>query len=620
MNYWEINSSVIRDKFPGLLEQIADSEVPYDGDIQAEVSASGSPTLTVKGRYVHSPRDPMREARRLAETITGSGAVVILGFGLGYAAEAAAEKAAHQPIIIVEAHKGLLKKAFETRNLAVFLSENQLIFVVGGAGDGVIGALQFCESRFHGKEDTPSLIRNSALTKLDENWYAQVERHIKVWVSKDDINMATLRRFGKRWVRNLARNVTAIRDLPGIEPLAGILHTPPLPVFLAAAGPSLDEVVPFFPEIYKRCVIVGVDTSLRLLLRSGIDPDFTVVVDPQYWNWRHLDRSPALRTCLIAESAVYPPVLIHPFARRLLCSSLFPLGKFIEDQLDPKGRLGAGGSVATTAWDFARFLGASAVWIGGLDLSYPGLKTHFKGALFEDRALAESNRFNPVESWSVRSLREGQPFFAPSAAGGVVLTDRRLSLYAAWFENRFQDTLEMRNYRLSGEGIAISGLSTASIEELLSLPIQRPEIDQRLSAVFAQIDKDFSSLPCSSQRNAQYQGIMKELLTGLIQLKGWAEDAAGLAERAYRRYRNSKSPPSPQEQDHIAKKLDRTNKRINESPVKEVASFLFPPVSALETSLESTETEPFFRYLELSAKLYRSIDEVVGYHLEALGK
>jgi len=41
------------------------------------------------------PRDPVREARRLAETLdaAGQGPVVVMGFGLGYGAEAAAEKA-----------------------------------------------------------------------------------------------------------------------------------------------------------------------------------------------------------------------------------------------------------------------------------------------------------------------------------------------------------------------------------------------------------------------------------------------------------------------------------------------------------------------------------------------
>jgi hypothetical protein len=608
MKYWETNRAIIQDKFPGLLEQIAADEVPYD--IQVEAGSSGAPGLAVNGLHVHSLRDPIREARRLAETIAEAGPVVILGFGLGYTAEAAAEKAGNRPIIIAEARGGLLKKALETRDLRSFLLEHQLIFVIGGPADGIIEALQFCSQ---GKAAVPSLIRNRTLMKLDEDWYSQVERRIALWISKDDVNMATLRRFGKRWVRNLARNLTVIRDIPGVERLKGILPSA-LPVFLAAAGPSLDESIPYLPEIRKRCVIVAVDTSLRLLLRAGIDPDFAVVVDPQYWNSRHLDQAPAPRTCLIAESAVYPPVLKHPFERIFLCSSLFPLGRFIEDRLDFKGRLGAGGSVATTAWDFARILGTSAVWIAGLDLAYPDLKTHFKGARFEDRALAESTRLNPLETRSVRALRDGCPFPAVSAAGGAVLTDRRLSLYAAWFENRIQTAPGLRTFRLSGEGIAIPGLATASPEELLGYPLRRDEINRCLREAFARTDADFGDPDRTTLRNRQYQSALIELLAGLNQLKIWSDEAARTAGRVYRQ----KRLPSPQDHDRILKKLAETDKRIRESAVKDVAGFLFPPVEELESALECTEREPFFRYLELSAKLYQSLAESAGYTLEVL--
>jgi hypothetical protein len=279
--------------------------------------------------------------------------------------------------------------------------------------------------------------------------------------------------------------------------------------------------------------------------------------------------------------------------------------------------------VATTAWDFARTLGTSAIWIAGLDLSFPDLKTHFKGALFEDRALAESTRLNPVETWSVRALRDGSPFPGLGAQGGSVLTDRRLSLYATWFEHRFKDFPALSNYRLFPEGLAISGLMNASIEELLALPVRREEIDQRLGAVFAQVDAAFQGSEAVQDRAAKYQAALGTLLGGLEQIKSLAEEAAETAEKVYRRCKNQKGKQggflSPQEQERIFRKLDETNKKIAESTVKDVAGFLFPPIAALEASLESPEGESFSRYLELSAKLYRSLSEAAGYNLEVLG-
>jgi hypothetical protein len=665
--------SLLSRLFPGLAEELEKpgggageeglgEEKPRDGELRVETAVSRSPTLVFRGRYVHSARDPVREARRLAETLPlpgavpvgggagpggqGGGPVVILGFGLGYTAEAAAERAPGRPLVLVERRREILKKALETRNLDRFLSENRIVFVVGGSGEAVSGALSLFTGP-GGAEAPPEILKNRALTELDADWYARVEGRIRAWASRDEVNAATLRRFGKRWVRNLARNLEAIRDVPGVRGLEGLLageggsgkgpagNGPPgIPVFLAAAGPSLDLVGPLLKEIRKRCVMVAVDTSLRFILSRGIDPDFAVAVDPQYWNARHLDRSAGERTWLIAESAVYPPVLRHLFRGSFLCRSLFPLGRFIEDRVDPKGALGAGGSVATSAWDFARLLGTPAVWIAGLDLSFPELKTHFRGALFETRSHAESGRRLPAETWSVRALRDGQPLTAPAAGGGEVLTDRRLSLYAAWFANRFREYPETRSYSLSPGGLAIPGLELASPEALLALPERREEIDQRLEGIEA-IRRDFFSPERAPARAERYRLAKSRLLEGLAEIARQARSAASLAREALgsgggalERRPGGKSPArglGRAERERLLGKLDAALEAIRNSEVKDVAGFLFPPQGAGRTEGSAGLSgdaaggrDPFARYLEASAGMYQDLAEAAEYQLEVL--
>ncbi|MDR1618555.1 MAG: DUF115 domain-containing protein, partial [Treponema sp.] len=387
MNHWEKNIGIIRRLYPGLADQLegaggsaasggtAGGEMEdgeWDGDekdILIRDAASGDPTMIIRGIHVHSNRDPRREGRRAAEGAAGEGPLVILGFGLGYGAEAAALLDPDRPLIVVERHVTVLRRALECRDLSRFLAPGKIVFVPGGSGEAAGAALRLFEGR--DPAERPALLKNRALTALNEGWYAAVEHRVSVQASRDDVNTATLRRFGKRWVRNLAKNMTAIRDIPGISGLAGLAaapagrgpaasaaaEDPPIPVFLAAAGPGLDRAGPLLGEIAARCIVVAVDTSLRFILRHGVDPDFVLVVDPQFWNSRHLDRTDAAGVRLIAESAVYSPVLRHPFRETFLCGSLFPLGRFIEERVDPKGELGAGGSVATTAWDFARMLG-----------------------------------------------------------------------------------------------------------------------------------------------------------------------------------------------------------------------------------------------------------------------
>ena len=619
MSYFVNNKKVLQKYYPGFFEEISakDDDDLSPGDIKIETNPRGELTLCIKGLYAHSQRDPLREADRLVKSVCGSSPAsdspaVILGFGLGYAAQAAA--ASGKPVIVIEKHKILFLKAMELRDLSAFFSLSGLIFIVGGSGEGITEALSIASSLVSGGANTgrktpPSVIRNKALVDLDGQWYGQAEERIRAWSMRDDVNTATHKRFGRRWVRNLSRNMKAVRDLPGVSRLVGLAQEKePLPVFLAAAGPSLDRIKPLLGEIHERCIVVAVDTSLRFFVKNGLSPDFVVVVDPQFWNSRHLDRcvngQVSERTALIAESAVYPPVLSLPFKNKFLCGSLFPLGTFIENQADPKGRLAAGGSVATTAWDFARMLQGNDIWIAGLDLAFPGLKTHFRGARFEETAASQSNRFNPCEKWVVRALRDGRPRMALSANGGQVLTDQRLSLYKAWFESQFRKNDKIQNRGFFSDGIAIAGLGIADVDEFKSLPERRGEIDKRLRNAFIKIDAEFNDPEEKKHRHERYEKAVSSLESGLKNIKAAAEKGAEIARRAL------KYPPDEKKRGHILYELDKITRHFEESEVKEVAGFLFPEVDE-----ENGGKDTFRAYLKSTLKLFSGVAEAADFYI-----
>ncbi|MDR1105555.1 MAG: DUF115 domain-containing protein [Treponema sp.] len=630
MTFWELNRDCLHKNYPGLAgelektfrtEKEENAEWPGDPGSITVKEAGENRDMIILGRHVHSPRDPVREAERLAASLSpGTGPAVVLGFGLGYGAEAVSRLMPGRPLVIAERHPSVLKRALEERDLREFLSERKIIFVIGGNGGGIASALALLEKGADETGENPSaaplVLKNRTLADLNPLWYEHAEGVIRTWASRDDVNLATQRRFGRRWVRNLSRNMTAIRDLPGISGLAGLARAGAgrgaLPVFLAAAGPSLDRAGPLLPEIAKRCIVTAADTSLRFLLKQGVAADFVLVVDPQFWNCRHLDRCPSPRTRLVAESAVYPPVLEGtPFRETYLCGSLFPLGRFIENRVDPKGALGAGGSVATTAWDFARALGAEEIWTAGLDLSFPGLKTHYRGAVFEEKNLAESTRLNPAETGAARALRGGAPFKTRSAGGGEVLTDRRLSLYAAWFENRFREYPGVRNYRLFPDGAAIDGLVNAEPEALLALPERRGEIEERLEAASLAVGEAFSAPGESRERAERYEKARASLLEGLRRIRDDAREGAKTAEDALERRGNREG---------TLEALDRVNRRIAESGVKDVAGFLFPPERELEAALETAKEDRYGRHLEYSSALYRALAEAADYNVRVLAE
>jgi hypothetical protein len=633
MSYLNTNREILLRQYPGLWEEINaknDDDIELE-NIKAETAQTGDPVLCINGMHIHSPRDPLREGQRLAQacaqfvenkqsaTNGGKCPVVILGFGLGYSAQAAAELGL--PVIVVEKYKNLLLKALELRDFSGFLGKNRIIFVIGGGAEGITSALTIANEFISGKDtDTkktaPYVIRNRALTDFDEQWYKSVEDKIRSWTMRDDVNTATHKRFGRRWVRNFSRNMEVIRDYPGISRLSNLAAAQaagePLPIFLAAAGPSLDKIKPLLHDIQERCVIVAVDTNLRFFVKNGIQPDFVLVVDPQFWNSRHLDRcireENNLKTALIAESAVYPPVLRLPFKNKFLCGSMFPLGMFVEKKVELKGRLGAGGSVASTAWDFARELGANEIWIAGLDLAFPELKTHFRGARFEEISNSQSNRFNPAEKWVVRALRDGIPFKARSSSGGQTMTDRRLSLYAAWFEAQFKQNKQIQNYSLFHDGLAIEGLQAADSQKFLSLPKRRDEIDRRIQQVFLKIEKEFNAPKEKIGRAENFKKAVNALTRGFETIKTAAEEGAEIARRSLKTQMNSL------QQNETAEKLDEITRRIMESEVKEAADFLSASIPQEEKEeICSSDKDPFNAHLKKSLKIFSEIIEAVRF-------
>jgi hypothetical protein len=461
---------------------------------------------------------------------------------------------------------------------------------------------------FRTAPEKTALIRNPALNAADAEYYAEVERHIETWRAKDKVNEATLRRFGKRWVKNQAANFTAIRDLPGVNLLAGLFD---FPVLLAAAGPSLDEISGKLKALADRCVVVAVDTALRFLKREGVRPDFAVSVDPQFWNFRHLDRCLSSKTILISESAVYPGVLRERTGgAAFLCGSLYPLGSFIEARVGDKGRLGSGGSVASAAWDFAaalvRCAASPAVFITGLDLAFPGFTTHYKGAFFEENAHVTANRFLPAETKSFHALRDGAPFFAKSADGNPVLTDKRLSLYASWFENRLRSAENYCNLRLSGGGLAINGLKTARVDDILALPISRPAITDRIERVISDVFEKWNDENEVKTRAERYKAAYSTLVAGL-------EDALHTAQSVLCCINTFQHSHGGMSFGELLQKIEAANATLLQSEVKAAAGFLLPA-----TGPPLPPTDGIDGFLSLTAKTYGDFAESLSFTLSAL--
>ncbi len=509
-----------------LLAEAAPREASVDlssaGSVHVLDTASGEPTAVRAGRTFHSRHDPRAEADRQAarEVDEGASAVIVSGFGLGYLAEAVRRKFPALPMLVLEPDAEMFQAALSSRDLRSLLSDARTWFLVASRPQEVTSILPALPLA------KPAFLRLRPAVESNPEWFRVTHEITRSWLLRREINLNTLNRFGRLWVRNLARNVRLFAEAPGISRLRGLCRG--LPALVVAGGPSLDAILPQLPSLRERLVIISVNTPLKRCVEAGAAPDFTVVVDPQYWASRFMDWTQqrpgagAHPPIVVAEPSTHPRLLRgHAAQASYLCSSLFPLGEALEAAVGEKGKLGAGGSVATAAWDLARHLGASPIYTAGLDLGYPEMRTHCRGVFTEELWLASSGRLHPLEASSFGYLREIGLFPMQSASGGLTQTDRRMLLYKWWFENQLTIHPETRTFTLSADSVAIEGMPFVPASTLMSLPSIRAEIQGRISEELRAAAQETTA----RERGPALRRALHELADGLRELQGLCESA-----------------------------------------------------------------------------------------------
>ncbi|TVR91908.1 MAG: DUF115 domain-containing protein [Spirochaetaceae bacterium] len=595
-------------------------EPSYDERLQREPTRSGEVTASLDGVRLHSVYDPRREARRLieAELAPECEVVVCYGLGLAYHVEELLTMRPEAKLLVVEPDTRLLEACTKVRDLRPVLSNSRVRLLSGVSPEAVAMVLDEQRTR------DLVVLRLRSVYEKDREYYEAVDAAVARLRSRAEINRNTLKRFGKLWVRNLTRNLEQSAAAIPLRLLDGLATD--IPVLLCAAGPSLDQVLPRIAELAERCIVVAVDTSVAALMAAGVQPDIAVVVDPQYWNTRHLDAAREFSGILVSESSTHPRVFrLLNSADCVFCASLFPLGRVLEEALGHMGTLGAGGSVATAAWDLARRIGTSQVISAGLDLGFPGRATHCKNSFFEERARLLCSRIDPLESHSFRYLHDAAPYLTESADGGSVLTDKRMEIYRRWFENQLQQQPEPPAYTLSGAGVAMKGVRSLSLEEAAALPSCRTELNTRIDEFRSK------ALAYEEYHAARASGIarlIEQLCNELSQLQQIAERGAQIAEQAIPSAGGAGSGAGAgagTELEHSAhtalrlhdylRLLDDVDQEIGRLHFRDVAGFL---IQETVDDIERGRTRTGNSALENSRRLYIALAQSAQYHEQLL--
>jgi hypothetical protein len=416
------------------------------GNFRIEKARNGSPILIRDQVALSSTFNPETEAQRYwdAQDLSHINLVVWFGSGSFYHLIELKTRKPKCPVLVVEPDEIPEELILEIPSFGE-LHQDPLIHW---------SSLSEHLSLLHQFAGANCLLLSSTPYKksLDLVWQ-QLVSGIREWLEINRVNRNTLTSHAPIWYRNILKNSRF--PIQGIQSWQNSFQGANTLVF--AAGPSLEESLDNIP-LDTWDLVIAVDTTERFLRTRGIIPDFWVSTDGQYWNSRHLERAPEPRHGLLTDVCASPRVTRLWPEKTFYATSFNPISADIFG--DDLGKLRSGGSVATTAWEWARYLGSRYISFAGLDLSFPEGKTHIRGSFFEKDALAKGDRIaSPTEGiWQMYLSGKLRP--AESFQGEKIRTDLRMLIYKRWFEYVLADPEAPTTLNLNPRALFIKGMKT----------------------------------------------------------------------------------------------------------------------------------------------------------------
>ncbi len=428
-------------------------------------------------RWLASRRDPALEAARLADRVNAaeSGAVVIIGFGLGYHVAEIARRVKNSAVLMVfEPDVGLMRAALERIDLSGALSGCVLhLFSDPEDEAAMTTATQGCEGLL--ALGTTVVEHPASQPRLGAAGKAFMDRFTGVMMAVRTSVVTTMVQT-ETTLRNLTRNIDHYAAGEGVADLAGVLAG--RPAIVVSAGPSLARNVDLLgrPGVRDRFVIVAAQTVLKPLLAKGIRPHFVAALDHHEISGRFyegLTASDVAGITLVVEPKVNP-VVAAAFPGPIRCVGDDFLDTLLgPDLARPMGRVPAGATVAHLAYLLARHMGCDPVVLVGQDLGFTDGQYYAAGAAIHDVWAAELNEFNTLEmlEWQriVRTrahLRTHTDVF-----GRPIYTDEQMAAYLLQFQALFNADAARGLLTIDATegGVAKSGTMARPLAEALEL-------------------------------------------------------------------------------------------------------------------------------------------------------
>ncbi|HLP09689.1 MAG TPA: 6-hydroxymethylpterin diphosphokinase MptE-like protein [Opitutaceae bacterium] len=349
----------------------------------------------------------------------------------------------------------------------------------------------FLPTRYAGREADWKPVLAATLSRIQQRWQNVLT----------DLKLAPV-----RW-ENTCANLPAFLASPAIDSLAGAFAGAPL--VLVAAGPSLDDALPFLRRVAPHALIVTGNTSFRALAAHGLSPHLTVTVDPFPATDLGYDNCPLGGTHLVS------PVFGYSGVHRRFAGRLF--GMTDQSPLLARLRAAAGlpppppllgeATVSSTVLNLAAYFGCTRVVFVGQDFAIADDgRSHASDTFYTDLGI------NRHDHEQVHRL--------PGTTRPEVTVPARHLWYLRTVEGHIARAPRIRHLNTSHRGAAIAGAPFMTYDqvaaELLAQPARNyaADIGERHSAA-AQSDASAMSAELDRARTAMREALSLSLTAAL---------------------------------------------------------------------------------------------------------
>lgn len=358
---------------------VKDHQKSLNEDIIVIESKSGLPVVNFKGFYLNSKYDPIKEAKRLANSHYKKNHAHVL-FGLGYsylAKELLSQMGESDFLLIIEPSVQLYEEIKYKGDLGSLINHSKVFLMVGFDEQQLEEEIKYLVSEYMAQVE---VIISPNYEKLYPQYVKKLEEVIRMNVKLSVVNIGTIAVFSEMWQKNLLYN---IYESWKSKPFKMFINRFTCPVIIAASGPSLTKQLDYLRLVKEKqsALIIAAGSTINPLLNAGIKPHLIVSIDGGEANWVHFKNTNYDDIPLFYSLAVHKDIpKYHKGFKVVFNSDDKALSTWLDKAVGKElGVVVGGASVANFCFYIAKMVSTGPITFIGQDLAYTNNYSHAEG-------------------------------------------------------------------------------------------------------------------------------------------------------------------------------------------------------------------------------------------------